>query len=450
MVRVLLFIFFVTFAGMLAVWIAEQPGDVTLTWHDYLLESSVSMLIAIVLVCGVLCAFVFELVILIVRSPRLVTRFQRERMRERGYRFLTRGMVAVAAGDGKAAKRAVRTVEKSLIDRPLRLLLTAQAAQLEGDESKAQHSFREMLSEPESEFLGLRGLLVQSLREEDKNTALALVRRAFEINPRADWVLNNLIELETFAGNWKNADQSVLAAERAHQIKPANARRRRALLLFKLAQVALHDGEKKKASKLAGRSVRLRPGFIPAVILAAQILVEIGNVKRAKKLVIDAWKVKPHPELSRVLIEISEPLTVLGRMKVLEPLVSLHPGDQEGHLALASASLDASMWGTAREHLGRAAQGRPDQRLYRLMARLEEGENNNEAAARQWLLKASNASGEPSWQCGVCREVSDSWAFQCPFCDAIDSLEWGSSVNRDNDNAKQQRVPPTRASELLR
>ena len=105
MVRVLLFIIFVTVAGMLAVWIAEQPGDVTLTWHDYLLESSVSMLIAVVLVCGVLLAFVFELLILIVRSPRLVTRFQRERMRERGYRFLTRGMVAVAAGDGKAAKR---------------------------------------------------------------------------------------------------------------------------------------------------------------------------------------------------------------------------------------------------------------------------------------------------------------------------------------------------------
>ena len=123
-------------------------------------------------------------------------------------------------------------METLRIESPLRLLLAAQAAQLDGDEIAAGESFRAMLADPESEFLGLRGLLVQALRKGDKVTALTLARRAFEVNPRAEWVLTNLIDLETIAGNWPDAEQSVVAAQRARSIRPENARRRRAIFCF--------------------------------------------------------------------------------------------------------------------------------------------------------------------------------------------------------------------------
>ena len=59
--------------------------------------------------------------------------------------------------------------------------MTAQAAQLDGNQSAAAATFREMLTHEETEFLGLRGLLVQAVRKGDSATARELARRAFEI-----------------------------------------------------------------------------------------------------------------------------------------------------------------------------------------------------------------------------------------------------------------------------
>ena len=436
--RILIYVVLITAAGSVAVWVAEQPGEVRLTWQGYLLESSVSMLFVLVIVCAVLLAIAYEVLNFIFNSPRLIHTIRRNRSRERGYRSLTRGMVAVAAGDVKAAKRAVRATEALHVEPPLRLLLTAQAAQLEGDEIAARESFQAMLADPESEFLGLRGLLVQSLRKGDKVTALALARRAFEINPRAEWVLTNLIDLETIAGNWPDAEQSVIAAQRAKRIKPENARRRRALLLYQRAQAAFDQTDEKTARDLAMRAINLRADFMPAVVFAAKLLAKVGHLKRARKLIMHAWQTAPHPDLADTLVQISEPLTPLARIKVLEPLMSLRPGDLEGHLVLASALLDASLWGAAREHLGQASRGMSDQRLYRLMARLEEGENNDEGAARQWLLKASRAPSEPIWKCRVCGEIANNWGIQCSSCEAVDSLEWGTANSGDSVDRRQE------------
>jgi len=341
-------------------------------------------------------------------------------------------MVAVAAGDLKGAKRAVRAVETSRIESPLRLLLAAQAAQLDGDEIAAGESFRAMLADPESEFLGLRGLLVQALRKGDKATALTLARRAFEVNPGAEWVLTNLIDLETIAGNWPDAEQSVVAAQRARSIRPEYARRRRAILLYERAQEAVGRADVKTARELALRAVGLRTDFMPVVVLAAQLLAKSGRPKRAEKLIIRAWKASPHPDLADALLQISEPSTPFARIKALKPLLSVRPNDAEGHLALASASIDACLWGAAREHLGEAARGVADQRLCRLMAQLEEGENNDEDAAQKWLLKASSAAGEPAWQCRLCGESVRKWLTQCPSCEAVDTLEWGEPGRGDS------------------
>ena len=436
--RLLIYIVLITAAGLAAVWVAEQPGEVRLTWQGYLLESSVSMLFVVVIVCASLLAIAYQVLNFIFNSPRLIRTARRNRSRERGYRSLTRGMVAVAAGDVKAAKRAVRVMETLHVESPLRLLLTAQAAQLEGDEIAAREGFRAMLADPESEFLGLRGLLVQSLRKGDKVTALALARRAFEINPRAEWVLTNLIDLETIAGNWPDAEQSVIAAQRAKSIKPENARRRRALLLYQRARAAFDHTDEKTARDLAMRAVNLRADFMPAVVFAAKLLAKVGHLKRARKLITNAWKTAPHPDLADTLVQISEPLTPLSRIKILEPLMALRQGHIEGHLALASALLDASLWGAAREHLGQAARGMSDQRLYRLMARLEEGENNDEGAARQWLLKASRAPSEPIWKCRVCGEIANNWGIQCSSCEAVDSLEWGTANSGDSVDRRQE------------
>src|SRR5262249_12747457 len=160
------------------------------------------------LVGGVL----FSLLSLIVDTPRRLLLARRGRRRRSGYRALAQGMVAVAAGDPQEARRFAKRADLLLADPPLTLLLSAQAAQLDGDEGAAKKFFTAMLARPETEFLGLRGLFNQAMREGDRSGALRLVERAMALRPRTEWVTRSRFDLETRAGRWEAARETLAQA----------------------------------------------------------------------------------------------------------------------------------------------------------------------------------------------------------------------------------------------
>jgi HemY protein len=146
--------------------------------------------------------------------------------------------------------------------------------------------------------------------------------------------------------------------------------------------------------------------------------------------------VEKHPELAELYVKIFDPETSLDRLSVLETLVVSNPDDPEALLITSDAALNASLWGAAREKLGKVVDVQPDRRLCRLMARLEQLEHGNEDAARQWLLKATKAKDQPQWCCGVCSYVSPIWTVQCPSCQAIDPLHW-TSIQKQSPSSSQ-------------
>ncbi|MEE2694217.1 MAG: heme biosynthesis HemY N-terminal domain-containing protein [Pseudomonadota bacterium] len=440
MLRIFIFFALAFAATFVAVWIAEQSGHVRMTWGGYLVEASVSVFFWATIAIVLLLVAVFQLVRIILGAPRKLLKGRKARAQARGYRALMRGMVAVAAGDTNAAKREARRVEALGVARPLRLLLSAQSSLLAGDGLGAEKSFRSMLSDPESEFLGLRGLLVQAIRNGEVAAAIDLARRAYKLNPDADWVLNNLIELETRGSNWPEAEKALLAAQRRKIIDPADFRKRLGLILFSRAQSALEQGSRSRAERFVFRAVRLRPGFVPAVKLGVDLLLHRARLRRAKLLVRDAWEVQRHPELGELYAKIFNPATPLDRLRVLESLVASDPDDPEGLLLTADAALNAALWGAAREKLGRVVDTQPDRRVFRLMARLEQLEHGNEDAAREWLLKATKAKEQPQWSCGVCNVVSVTWIVQCPSCRTIDSLQWISAAKQNHSLVKASQV----------
>ena len=436
MLRILIFFGVVFTTAFVAVWIAEQSGHVRMIWGGYLVEASVAVFFWLAIAAVVSSTLVFELTRIILGVPKKLFKGRKARAQARGYRALMRGMVAVAAGDANAAKREARRVEALDVARPLRLLLSAQSSLLAGDESGAHESFQSMLSDPESAFLGVRGLLVQALRNGEIERSIDLAREAYRLNPDADWVLSNLIELEIRGRNWPEAEKVLLAAQRRKIIDSFDFRKRLALILFYQATSVLEEGSRKRAERLVFRAIRLRPGFLPAVRLAVDLLLDSDRGRRAKLLVREAWEVERHPELAELYVKIFEPETSLDRLRVLETLVVSNPDDPEALLITSDAALNASLWGAAREKLGKVVDVQPDRRLCRLMARLEQLEHGNEDAARQWLLKATKAKDQPQWCCGVCSYVSPTWTVQCPSCQAIDALHW-TSIQKQSPSSSQ-------------
>ncbi|HEX9647357.1 MAG TPA: heme biosynthesis HemY N-terminal domain-containing protein [Alphaproteobacteria bacterium] len=424
MTRLLAFLAVVAVLSAAAAWIADRPGAVSLRWQGWQVDTSVAVLVLAIAVLGALVAAAYNLYRWLVVSPRTIRRFRTERRRQRGYRALTRGLVSAAAGDAPGARAAARDAEALLGEPPLTLLLTAQAAQLDGDSRAAGVAFRRMLEHDQTEFLGLRGLLVQAVRKGDAATALTLARRAYQINPDAAWVLDNLIQLESAAGNWDGAETAVASAVKARRLAHAEGARKRALFDFERARAADAAGDSAGALGLAKKALAKEPDLVPAIALAARLMIARGQARGARRLIERSWPACAHPDLARAYAAAAPDGGALAKVKALERLVDACPGEVEGHVALAGAAIEAGLWGTARNHLGRAEALRESAAVFRLRAELEEAETGDVERARSWWRKAAEAPPDPVWLCRRCGAPAGTWTLICAACGAVDSLAW--------------------------
>src|SRR3954453_23271803 len=171
MLRLVLFLVAAAALAWAAVWVADHPGTVMVRWLDQELVLSVGTVVAVALAFAAVVIVLFELFRLLGGLPRR-TRISRVRGREKqGYQELTRGLMAAAAGALAAARAHHRQGERHMPANPGLLLLAAQTAQLEGKEEVAYLKFRKMIERPETELVGLRGLLAQTMRTGDRDEA---------------------------------------------------------------------------------------------------------------------------------------------------------------------------------------------------------------------------------------------------------------------------------------
>jgi len=424
MTRAIWFLIKVAIVVAIAVWLADRPGTVNVNWQGYVVETSFGIAVLIGVAVLAFAVFAYRLVRGIIRAPRNIGRYSRHRRRERGYRALTRGMVAVAAGDATTARKMARKADGLLNEPPLTMLLSAQAAQLQGDDRAAKEYFTAMLDRPETAFLGLRGLLTQSLKAGDRVEALQLARRAQSLQPNTPWLLGTLYDLEARAGEWAAAEGTLQQAVQAGSISAEEGRRHRATLLLERSFEAERRGRSDSALSHAQAAHDLAPGFVPAAVRVARMQLANGKHKQANKAIERTWRLSPHPELAEVYREVIANYDPLTRLKLVNRLRSAAPNSVETHIAVALAAIDAQLWGEARANLNKALEMQPSRRLYRLLADLERSERQDEDAARAWLAQAANAPADPAWTCTACNAVSPNWGGLCGHCGAFDSLEW--------------------------
>lgn len=414
-----------------AIFIVDRPGRVMLVWQGWRVDTSLALLIFAVILLAVLAAALFHLVRKLVTGPGNFLRNRRERRKQQGYRALTQGMVAVAAGDAREAQHFAKQADALLSEPPLTLLLSAQAAQLNGDHHAARRYFEAMLERAETEFLGLRGLLMQALRRGDEAVALGFAERAKKLRPRTPWVLASLFELQARAGRWEAAEATLAEAVKRKALTEEASRHHRAVMLHERSRVAESEARPNDALRLAAKAHALEPGLVAAAVHYVKLLDLQGQRKHARKVLENAWKKLPHPDLAAAFARLHEDLRPLLLVKEFERLAGLRLDHAESHLALAAAALKARLWGQARTHLTEAGgtldNTHPSPRVCRLMAELEEAEHDDHPAARAWLARASAAdhNTEPGYVCTACGGEVMTWSALCPHCKGFDTIEWG-------------------------
>lgn len=446
--RTVFFLVQIAIVLAIAVFLAQYPGTISMLWFKHQIDMPVGLAVGAIVILVLALLGLLRLWHFLRRTPRELAAARSNSRKAKGYRALTRGLTAAAAGDAAEARKQARIAHDYLKEPALTLLLAAQAAQLNGEDTTAERYFTALSKEPELALLGLRGLITSALKRGDETTALTYVEQAVTIAPQAAWAAETAHRLQMKAGQYDAADRSLNVWMRGGGISVKAAQRRRAALLAEKARQLLvpdvGDGATLDLSdgvQAAREAVKLVPDFVPARLILGQLLICQGKGREAAKLIEQAWDTSPHILLARVFARAEAHEAPLDRARRMERLARQNPDHPDSHRATAEADLAAQLWGEARRHLERldaleqAATGNVYQSTARLWAQLEEGERGNMAAARDWLERAAVLPADPLWICAECGAPGEAgpacghWQAVCPHCNAIDSLTWKRPVS---------------------
>ncbi|CCG42008.1 heme biosynthesis protein HemY [Magnetospirillum molischianum] len=380
---------------MAGVWLADQPDEITIRWQGWRIDTKMPILLLGLLFFAAFAAGLGRMARSVVGAPGRLSGARQTKRTLKGYRALSEGLAAVATGDTRRVARLAHQAEKLLKDPSLTGLLSVQAARMGGDESELRARFETMLTHPETAFLGLKGLTDLALRRGERDHARDYAARAFALQPSAEGLASALFDLQAEAGLWAEAEITLTVARRYRTMPTEELARRRAQILYARAQAAEDRGNRVEALDLALAARKADPSFIPAVVLAAEILRRRGKERKSTQMIQAAFRIAPHPALVAAWIAFGPNDTPLERVKRVQRLVEVNQSSSEGQLALAEAALDAKLWGQARTRLNQALSERPSHRVLTLLARLEREENKDEKAALAWLAKAGALAPDP-------------------------------------------------------
>src|SRR5690242_13912902 len=95
MIRVVVYLFLLGLLAFGAVWLADRPGDVAITWLGRRVDTSVMVLVGAVLAVAALAIILWSTVRGLVLLPHRVGTYLRDRRYTRGHLALSQGLIAV-------------------------------------------------------------------------------------------------------------------------------------------------------------------------------------------------------------------------------------------------------------------------------------------------------------------------------------------------------------------
>lgn len=430
--RALFLLVKIALVGALAVWVMQQQGQVAITIDQHgtpvAYEIPLPVILSFLIVAILVLLAITRLFDSAARIPGQISlKMERKRL-EDGYHALTQSLVAIAAGDGAGAEKLAQQAAKKLGQPPLSLLIQAQSAQLQGDNSAASRFFHQLAADPKAGFLGLRGQLMQEMKIALSTGQVEHARRlaadAEQKEPRSPWVIQARFALEARARNWREAEQVLVRGMRFKAFGREDGKwNLAALLLAQSHEAATRD----EARALARRAFDTSPALVPAALHYAELLNAAGRRNSAADVIGKTWGYAPHPDLVTAWQKLFNEKTddAMERLKWLDKLLLLNDSDPESIIARAAALLDARLWGEARAALMKLKSSHPDARVYDLLAQLELAEKGDSTAANNWH-RAGEGLTAPLWVCKNDGTRSASWQAICPSCGNFATARWQS------------------------
>lgn len=424
MLRIIFFLIQVAAFIALAIWLSDNPGRVKINWLDYQIDTHFSIFLIFITFTVFILWLVCTLFNKIMKAPKTFFSHRKSRRKSDGYKALTLGMAAVAAGDKDEAVRLSKKANILLKDPLLTRLLSAQTATLNGDETAALNYFNALSEDHETEFVGLVGLMRQAMGNQDQTLLLELTKKAYRKRPESAFVCETLFSLQTKMADWENAQKTLMESV-WRKVKAENVAVSPRVTIYTARAIEFKNNNMiLEAIKYADKALTDNKNFIPAAILRAELTQDPEKERKVIRSLEAVISVSPHRELTMNYLKLCSKESPLQHFQRLQQLLIKSEKSVQARLILAEIALEAELWGEARKRLGDISVDDITSHGCRLMARLEQRERNDEIEARRWLEKSINAVVDYSWTCNSCGATGEEWSPLCGNCNCFDLITW--------------------------
>lgn len=425
--RVFIALLFLTALSFAATWVVDNDGAILINWLGYRIETTVAFFIFAVLFVSLCASVIFYTAIWLYSAPLYYRKALLERRREKGLVALTEGFAAVAAGDIKQAKSLTKKAQSSLGSIGITKLLSAQAANLEGNKLVERQQYTAMLEDEATEIIAIKGLLLAAKEDGNLDQAVELAEKAVSLQEDADWAYSILFDLYKRTQQWHKASEVLENLLRYKVIDKKHYKYLKAIIALSTGIMLDKQGFIKESVYSFSLSYKELPDFVPAIISYAAALVKNDQQKKAIKVLESGWKKIPHISIAEQYMELFNGQTGDKRIKQSERLYQMNPTSMNGHIIVAKTALHCGDLNKARNHLKLALAEEETKLICQLMGELETMENSSQDIIQKWYKRANQASDKDNWSCVSCGNISESWHPNCNNCQEFNSYKWNSS-----------------------
>jgi len=375
--------------GILFEFLPEQP-----TTGDFIsLQAAIVGGAAIILSIVALSALVFW----VRRLPNRMLKGMGRRRGEQGLDAVEQALLAIESGDGaKALKRAKKASD--LLDRPsLTALISAKAAEIGGEYDDAHTHYTELKNNPDTEAAGLHGLARLAENRGDHVASIEMAKTSFENSKSPMWSFDLLYTSQVALNDWEGALKTLATAEKRKILGKKEIRRRRSVLLSAYAHTLEAADQQSGALEQAKRAAELSPGFAPGVALAARLLDQDKQTKKAAQIIEKAWAKSPHPALALAYRDLWQGETAINITTKINTLIKTNADHRESKILAAEQALSNSDGVTALSALDGLLQGEDTSARLCTLAAQAENMLGNAVDAKTWQHRAVSAPIEADW-----------------------------------------------------
>ncbi len=416
--------------ALIAAWLSNNPGFVQMDWLGWRVRTSVAVVIGVFVVgYAVFYAFLAKPLLLlknkIVYWARADLRAQKmakakvSREVDR-YTLLGKGLVALAAGDVAAAEKMQKDIVKKFADDESKtLVFDAQLAEAKNDTAKAMELYGKLADAPETRLLGMRGKIrLFRLNGAPEKALQACEELLNEKNPMP-WTVSEAFELQVHEKQW---DKAIATLEKARKMDLFDKKTLKHLKASVLLEQSAETTDAAEKEKLIFEAEETDDSLIQAVLNAAALNAEKGEIRKARKQLCKLWKTAPCWAVYEAYQALTPEKPALEAVTDLQELLNENKDAEINALAMADASLKARLWGQAKGLLEKYLTVKPNSKRALLMMAEVAAANRDEKTAVEYGEKAAVAETEPMYFCSACHTAFNEWHTVCPTCHTLGTM----------------------------